>query len=66
MPPKELRDLIKEAKSQGWTVELTKGHYWFTAPDGYRERTASTPSDHRWLMNAVSRMRKHGFVWKGR
>ena len=43
------------------------GHLMFYAPDGESIVTAAgTPSDHRALANLLSRLRHHGFVWKGR
>jgi len=68
MAPKEVRDLVKEAERQGWRVEFSRGHYKLYAPNGDPRpiTVASTPSDHRWLVNTVSKMRRHGFVWKGR
>jgi predicted RNA binding protein YcfA (HicA-like mRNA interferase family) len=65
---KELKEVIKEAKRQGWRVTTTKrGHLQFYAPDGENIVTAAgTPSDHRALANLIARLRRHGFVWKGR
>lgn len=43
------------------------GHCAFYAPDGVNIVHASgTPSDHRALDNLIGRLRKYGFVWKGR
>lgn len=66
MASKEVRELCREAKRQGWEVEESGSHVWLIAPDAFRVRIASTPSDHRWLANTVARMRPHGFKWKGR
>jgi predicted RNA binding protein YcfA (HicA-like mRNA interferase family) len=65
---KELKGLIREAEDQGWTVRRSKkGHLQFFAPDGETIVTAAgTPSDHRAMANLISRLRRNGFVWKGR
>lgn len=65
---KELKEIIGSAEKQGWRVETTKkGHVMFYAPDGENIVTSGgTPSDHRALTNLVSRLRHHGFEWKGR
>lgn len=65
---KELKEVVAAAEKQGWRVERTKkGHLMFYAPDGVNIVNAGgTPSDHRALANLISRMRNHGFIWKGR
>jgi hypothetical protein len=66
---KDLRQLIKESESQGWEVPPPRkgGHLKFIPPDGGAPLFhGSTDSDHRALKNHIARMRRHGFVWKGR
>jgi hypothetical protein len=65
---KELKEIVREAERQDWRVETTKkGHLRFYAPDGETLVTSGgTPSDHRALANLIARLRRHGFVWKGR
>lgn len=64
---KQLKELIKAAEQQGWRVKQGKAHYLLFAPDGINKVTvASTPSDHRALDNAISRLRRYGLKWKGR
>ena len=67
---KEVRELIEEARRQGWRIEtLRSGHTMMYAPDGEgKVPVAGTPSDRRALKNVISRMRRHGFEWppKGR
>jgi predicted RNA binding protein YcfA (HicA-like mRNA interferase family) len=65
---KELKEILAEAERQGWTVKLTRGgHYKLYAPDGKTiVTTGSTPSSPSSLLKLVSRMRHHGFRWKGR
>lgn len=60
--------LIAEAERQGWRVDRHKsGKYLLFAPGGVGIVTVhQTPSDHRWLKNAVSKMRQYGFKWEGR
>lgn len=63
---KEVKELIKEAKRQGWRVKEGK-HYKLYAPDGETiVVVGKTPSDRRSLENSISDMRKAGFRWKGR
>jgi predicted RNA binding protein YcfA (HicA-like mRNA interferase family) len=65
---KELKEVIREAENQGWTVRRSKkGHLQFFAPDGKSiVVSGGTPSDHRAMPNLIQRLRRHGFVWKGR
>ncbi len=60
---KELKQLIRIAREQGWKVEPTrKGHWWFRPPnpaDG-QVLVAGTPSDHRALKNAKAKLRQAG------
>jgi hypothetical protein len=59
----QLRELAKEAEQQGWTVTQRKnGHYMWTAPNGKKVFSASTPSDPRAFKNHLSTLRKYGFV----
>lgn len=60
---KDIGVLIKQAETQGWTVEYTKkNHYKWTAPNGVFFFSGSTPSDHR-SMKALKRdLRVNGFV----
>lgn len=61
-------ELLREARKQGWSVELRRGgHVRLTPPNSSSPIfIPATPSDRRALMNAVTRMRRAGFVWKGR
>lgn len=65
----DLKEVLRELPRQGWRVERRGGgHYVAFPPDRSKQQVvfASTPSDHRALANTVSRLRKSGFVWKGR
>lgn len=60
------RDIMKDAKSQGWTVEHTrKGHWKFTPPvKGVPIVYASgTPSDCRGVNQVLADLKKSGFVF---
>jgi hypothetical protein len=63
---KELRQILKEARRQGWRVELTRsGHYKLYPPGGERPLfTGSTPSSPSAIRNLLSAMRSCGFRWK--
>ena len=63
MPSKEVKDLIRSLRKQGWTVEQTRNNHWkATAPTGGQpEYIASTPSDHRSLKNTVARLKRLGY-----
>lgn len=64
---KDVKDLIKALREQGWRVEETGRHPVAYAPDGVTIVTlSSTPSDHRAFRNMVARLRRAGFEWKGR
>lgn len=60
---KELREIVKNAQTQGWRVERARnGHWKFYSPNG-RDLIveADTPSDWRGRKNFLSRMRRAGF-----
>ncbi len=58
---KEVRELVDELRRQGWRVEVA-AHVQAYSPDGVSIVTfASTPSDHRWKKNTISRLRRGGF-----
>jgi hypothetical protein len=65
---KELKEVAKAAKDQGWRVKETKnGHFWFFAPDGVNKvLAAGTSGGGRGMGNLVAKLRSYGFVWKGR
>jgi hypothetical protein len=60
---KELSSLIKQAKEQGWEVELTNGgHFKWRSPLGRFFFSAQTPSDIRALKNIKRDLRNNGFI----
>lgn len=60
--PKEMTALAREARSQGWTVELARsGHLHWVSPTGALVTTAATPrSPVRTLRNARADLRRAG------
>lgn len=60
--PKELRELEKKIKPQGFTMEPSNGSHWLVKKDGRRVATlAGTSSDIRSMNNALSELRKAGY-----
>jgi hypothetical protein len=60
---KDLMELIKQARSQGWDVHHTKGdHYKWVSPSGAFFFSGSTLSDHRALKNIKRDLRVNGFI----
>ncbi len=58
---KYLKELVRKARDQGWTVEKNKHLKWY-APDGQTLIiTGFTESDHRALANTLARLRRAGF-----
>jgi len=63
---KDIREIIDEARRQGWRVDIAKsGHIKLFPPDRTLSPVvlAGTPSDHRWRENTVALMRQRGFRW---
>jgi hypothetical protein len=63
---KTFRDVVAEAKRQGWEVVQTRGGHWrFVPPDPMAPivYAAGAPSDRRALDNHIARMRRSGFRW---
>jgi predicted RNA binding protein YcfA (HicA-like mRNA interferase family) len=65
---KEVKELLATARAQGWRVEATRsGHYKLYSPhSGGIVVVGGTPGDRYALAKAVTRMRRYGFLWKGR
>lgn len=60
---KELRDLVKALRAQGFEVEVTKKNHYLVRKDGRRVATiAGTASDHRSMKNVRSHLRRAGFT----
>ena len=60
---KDLQQLVKQAKKQGWEVSRTKGdHLKWVSPMGSFFFSASTPSDIRGLKNLKRDLRVNGFI----
>ena len=67
----DTRRLLEALVAQRWKVELTgKTHWRAKSPDGVTiVHFGGTPSDRRWLENAVRDLRRGGFdgaAFKGR
>jgi hypothetical protein len=63
---REVRDLVKAAKKQGWRVKEKKGYLLFDPSGHHKELLHKTPSEPRGLSDSLSRMRRFGFKWRGR
>jgi hypothetical protein len=63
-----MRQVLREARRQGWRVELRRGgHYKLYAPDGKNiVSAASTPGSPASIHDTIAKMRSFGFRWKGR
>lgn len=62
---KDLDRLRKAAEEQGFEVVQLKSGHWavFTAHGTHVTGLPSTPSDHRGYDNALSALRRAGFIW---
>lgn len=61
--PKELHDIAKCARAQGWNIERTRnGHVRFVGPDGNIVIGSGTPSDKRANKNMLAALRRCG-MW---
>jgi predicted RNA binding protein YcfA (HicA-like mRNA interferase family) len=67
--PEQIRDITKEAKRQGWTIEWTKGkqaHLVFISPAGRKVFFSGSPSDMRSHHRLMIKLRRHGFKRENR
>lgn len=56
---KDLEQLIKAVRREGWTIQLTNGgHYRWTAPSGNFFFSSQTPSDRRALQRVKQDIRR--------
>lgn len=56
-----IKEWMKLAIEQGWTVEKTGGGHWkFKPPTGPFVIAPSSPSDHRSVLNLRSELRRKG------
>ncbi len=60
----DMKALREALEAQGFTVERARnGHWRVTAPNGRaRMQMAYSPSDHRGILNTVSRLKRIGYV----
>lgn len=63
MANKEVRELVKELREQGWHVDESGRHIRAYPPDKSRPMVtlSKTPSDHRWKANTLAQLRRSGF-----
>lgn len=68
MNRKEIKELIKALRAQGFQVSENKNRHYTvrTAHGEFITTLASTPSEYRGFANTIARLRRAGFVWKGR
>ena len=60
---KDMKALTEALRAQGFEVERARnGHWRVTAPTGARMQMAATPSDHRGILNTVTRLKRIGYV----
>jgi len=64
---KELKEIVKAAREQGWRVEIAKnGHLMFYAPDGKgKVLSAGTPGGGRAMQNSSRDSGALAFAGKG-
>jgi hypothetical protein len=61
--PKDLGELMSQAKEQGWSVTKTNGgHFKWLSPLGAFFFSSQTPSDRRALQNVKKDLRINGFI----
>lgn len=61
----EMKDLRRQLVEQGFHVcQMKSGHWQVIAPDGQKCQIASTPRQHRGVLNAVTRLKRIGFCPK--
>jgi hypothetical protein len=60
---KEIRELVKELREQGWDVDESGRHIRAYPPDKSRPMVtiAKTPSGPRWRANTIAQLRRSGF-----
>lgn len=64
---KLVESVVDEARRQGWRVVHGGKHWKLYAPDGSTIETISTtPSRAGGVEQSIQRMRRAGFLWKGR
>ncbi len=59
---KDVNQLVKKLRSQGWRVENTKAGHMAYSPHGYSKVLFhKTPSDHRTMRNTIARLVQGGY-----
>jgi len=67
-PRKDIEQVVRAARRQGWRVEKTRnGHWKLYAPNGRDIVVAAgTPRGRSSVDDTIAKLRRYGFVWKGR
>lgn len=60
---RETERLVRDLRAQGFTVELTGGNHWKVWKPGEEGCAfmSYTPSDHRSVKNAITKLRRIGY-----
>lgn len=61
---KDVAEIVRRARRQGWVVDNTGGHLRFTPPDRSQSIyfAAKTPGDFRGTRNMVAELKQRGYV----
>ncbi|MEV5043418.1 type II toxin-antitoxin system HicA family toxin [Streptomyces griseoincarnatus] len=63
MNSKDVRQLIKKLRAQGFEATPTKGGHWLVKKGNVRVTTLpGTPSDPRSLKNCIAALKRHGYT----
>ena len=63
MSRREIAQLAKKARRQGWTIVRQRKHMVFISPTGEKIFTSSTPSDPRAWKNLRAMLRRTGLFY---
>ncbi|RBQ21588.1 hypothetical protein DP939_02435 [Spongiactinospora rosea] len=64
MSRKEIAEIIKALRRQGFEVTMGRSGHWKVYKDSRLIGTlAATPGDDRGLRNAIAVLRRAGFIW---
>lgn len=62
MTDRDLRDILREARRQGWEI-LDRGKHYKLRKGNAQVTIAKTPSDWRARQNIIAQLRRAGFEW---